>query len=128
MEQKLKSQTTNIKVMAEFRTQEQLEAIAENCNNGNWSDAAKLAESGGFYVSDLINMDAQDLLSEGFKDVAILGEMAQELRETVPPTKEQITTVLKKYVETTFPNGVGSANHFIDSILISNIANDIINL
>ena len=29
----------------------------ENCNNGNWSDAAQNAVDYGFYTNDIANMD-----------------------------------------------------------------------
>jgi hypothetical protein len=65
----------------EYRTQEQLENMAENCNNGNWSDAAQNAVDYGFYTNDIANMDPNaELWVDGWQDVAILVEMAQKLR------------------------------------------------
>ena len=41
--------------MKEYRTLEQFEEIADNCLNGNWTDAAKGCVEYGFYANDLIN-------------------------------------------------------------------------
>ena len=58
--------------MKEYRTQKQLEHIADNCNNGNWKDAAKSFVEHGFSLSDFNAMNAQELFSEGIEDIAVL--------------------------------------------------------
>ena len=66
--------------MKKYRTQAQLEEIAEGCNNGNWTWAAEKCEEGGFWVSDIVNFDVEELFDEGWKDVAHLVEQAQNIR------------------------------------------------
>lgn len=66
--------------MKQYRTQEQLEEIADNCNNGNWSDGAKGCVEYGFYVNDFSNMEASEYFSDGWEDIAIVCEMAMKLR------------------------------------------------
>jgi hypothetical protein len=66
--------------MEKFRTEAQFLEIAEDANNGNFQDAAKLAEKYGFYASDLIrHQENTNALSDAL-DVAYIAEMAQELR------------------------------------------------
>ena len=64
----------------EYRTAEQFETIAENCINGNWKDAAKNCIEYGFYANDLINHQEQTNLFDDLTDLAILAELAAELR------------------------------------------------
>jgi len=68
--------------MKDYRTQEQFETIADNCLNGNWSDAAQNCVDYGFYANDLIKARENDDLNlfEDLTDLAILSEMAAELR------------------------------------------------
>lgn len=66
--------------MKQYRTQEQLEEIADTCNNGNWTRGAELCEEYGFYVSDINNLDGAELFSKGWYDVATLVEQAQNIR------------------------------------------------
>ena len=65
----------------EYRTQEQFERIQENAMNGNWSDAAELAELAAFYSKDLIecyeNTECKLIKPT---DLAIIAEMTQALR------------------------------------------------
>ena len=68
--------------MKDYRTQEQFETIADNCLNGNWSDAAQNCVDYGFYANDLIKARENDDLNlfEDLTDLAKLSEMAAELR------------------------------------------------
>lgn len=64
----------------EYRTAEQFESIAENCLNGNWSDAAKECVKYGFFANDLRKHNEESQLFEDLYDIAELAEMAQKLR------------------------------------------------
>ena len=66
--------------MKKYRTQAQLEEIAEGCNNGNWTWAAEKCVEYGFWVSDINNLNGDALFTEGWYDVAILIEQAQAIR------------------------------------------------
>lgn len=68
------------KLQKEYRTDKQFEEIAENCFNGNWKDAAKNCEEYGFYASDLIRKNKELELFTDLYDIAIISEMAQEIR------------------------------------------------
>jgi hypothetical protein len=64
----------------EFRTSEQFEEIADNCLNGNWSDAAQNCVDYGFYANDLINKNKELELFDDLYDIAELIEIATKLR------------------------------------------------
>lgn len=64
----------------EYRTAEQFEEIAENCLNGNWSDAAKNCVEYGFYANDLRKFNEELELFDDIYDIAELVEMAERLR------------------------------------------------
>lgn len=64
----------------EFRTNEQFEEIADNCLNGNWSDAAQNCVDYGFYANDLINKNKELELFADLYDIAELIEIATKLR------------------------------------------------
>lgn len=64
----------------EFRTNEQFEEIADNCLNGNWSDAAQNCVDYGFYANDLINKNKELELFDDLYDIAELIEIATKLR------------------------------------------------
>ena len=64
----------------EFRTDEQFESIAENCLNGNWSDAAIECVEYGFYANDLIRKNKEHELFDDIYDIAELAEMAMSRR------------------------------------------------
>ena len=66
--------------MKKYRTTEQFEEIAENCLNGNWSDAAQNCVDYGFYANDLRNANEESELFSDLYDIAELVEMAQKLR------------------------------------------------
>lgn len=66
--------------MKQYRTLEQFESIADNCLNGNWSDAAKECVEYGFYASDLIRLNQEHELFDDKYDIAELAEIAQKLR------------------------------------------------
>lgn len=66
--------------MKTYRTDEQFEEIAENCLNGNWSDAAQNCVDYGFYANDLINKNKELELFDDFYDIAELIEIATKLR------------------------------------------------
>ena len=63
----------------EYRTMEQFEEIAENCLNGNWSDAAKNCVDYGFFANDLRIKNEENQLFSDLYDIAELAEMAQKL-------------------------------------------------
>jgi len=64
----------------QFRTEEQFESIAENCYNGNWTDAANECIEYGFYANDLINYNKELELFSDLYDIAELAELAMKLR------------------------------------------------
>ena len=69
----------------EYRTHKQFEEIVESCTNGNWTQASKECEEFGFYANDLIKAQEQakedgTFCFEGEKDIALLAELATELR------------------------------------------------
>lgn len=66
--------------MKQYRTQEQFEEIADNCLNGNWSDAAQNCVDFGFWANDLIKMNKENELFDDIYDLVELIEMAQKLR------------------------------------------------
>jgi len=66
--------------MKKYRTLEQFEEIADNCLNGNWSDAAKDCVEYGFYANDLRRFNEENELFDDLYDIAELAEMAQKLR------------------------------------------------
>jgi len=66
-----------------YRTLEQLQSIADNANNGNWSDAAKEYADAGFYVADIANKysdKVDELFQDGWEDIALLAELAHRYR------------------------------------------------
>lgn len=68
--------------MANYRTEEQFISLMENAQNGNWSDAFRDAEEGGFYAQDLIRHFeniGEDCGFE-FEDLIYIAEGAQKLR------------------------------------------------
>lgn len=64
-----------------FRTYEQFESIADNCINGNWTDAAKECVEYGFRAYDLIRFNKEYELFDDLYDIAELAEMAQSYRQ-----------------------------------------------
>ena len=64
----------------EYRTKEQFESIAEDCLNGNWTDAAKQCVECGFYANDLRRFNEELELFEDLYDIAELAEIAQKMR------------------------------------------------
>lgn len=64
----------------QYRTQEQFEEIADNCLNGNWSDAAKGCVEYGFFANDLRRFNESSELFDDLYDIAELAELAQKLR------------------------------------------------
>lgn len=66
--------------MKQYRTQEQFEEIADNCLNGNWSDAAQNCVDFGFWANDLIKMNKENELFDDIYDLVELIEMAQKIR------------------------------------------------
>ena len=70
--------------MKTYRTVEQFETIVNNCENGNWGDAAQNCVDFGFYAQDLINKQNEyDFTGIGFadlSDIALVAEQAQKLR------------------------------------------------
>jgi len=66
----------------EYRTTQQFEEISESALNGNWKQAFKQCEEYGFYANDLIeHYEANEVNIIDLKDIAILSEGAQELRQ-----------------------------------------------
>lgn len=63
-----------------YRTEEQFISIADNCINGNWSDAAKECVEYGFYAADLIRFNQDLEYFDDLYDIAELIEMATKLR------------------------------------------------
>jgi hypothetical protein len=68
-------------VNKEYRTQEQFESIAENCLNGNWTDAANECVEFGFFANDLKKYNEELNLFDDIYDIAELAEMAQKFRK-----------------------------------------------
>lgn len=66
--------------MTTYRTNEQFESIADNCLNGNWTDAAKECIEYGFFANDLINKNKSLELFDDLYDLAELIEIATKLR------------------------------------------------
>jgi hypothetical protein len=66
--------------MKEYRTQEQFESIADNCLNGNWTDAAKECVEYGFFANDLIKFNKETELFDDPYDIAELIELTQKFR------------------------------------------------
>lgn len=66
--------------MKNYRTLEQFEEIADDCLNGNWSDAAKNCVKYGFYANDLRRFNEENELFDDLYDIAELAEMAQKMR------------------------------------------------
>ena len=65
----------------EYRTDEQFESIADNCLNGNWTDAAKECIEYGFFANDLRIKNEELELFTDLYDIAELAELAQKLRK-----------------------------------------------
>ena len=66
--------------MTTYRTNEQFESIADNCFNGNWTDAAKECIEYGFFANDLINKNKSLELFDDLYDLVELIEIATKLR------------------------------------------------
>lgn len=66
--------------MTTYRTDEQFESIAENCLNGNWTDAAKECIEYGFFANDLINKNKKLELFDDIYDLVELIEIATKIR------------------------------------------------
>ena len=66
--------------MKTYRTDEQFESIADNCLNGNWTDAAKECIEYGFFANDLINKNKSLELFDDLYDLVELIEIATKLR------------------------------------------------
>lgn len=66
--------------MKTYRTDEQFESIADNCLNGNWSDAANECIEYGFYANDLINKNKELDLFDDLYDLVELIELATQKR------------------------------------------------
>jgi len=66
--------------MKTYRTDEQFESIADNCFNGNWTDAAKECIEYGFFANDLINKNKSLELFDDLYDLVELIEIATKLR------------------------------------------------
>ncbi len=66
--------------MTNYRTDEQFESIAENCLNGNWTDAAIECINYGFFANDLINKNKSLELFDDIYDLVELIEIATKLR------------------------------------------------
>ena len=66
--------------MKEYRTAKQFEEIADSCLNGNWNTAAKECVEYGFYANDLIKANEENDLFADLTDLAILTELAAEIR------------------------------------------------
>jgi len=66
----------------EYRTEEQFIDIMENAINGNWSDAFKGAEEGGFFAQDLIRHyeNIGEMYGFELEDLVYIAEGAQRLR------------------------------------------------
>lgn len=68
-------------VKKEYRTKKQFESIAENCLNGNWTDAANECVEFGFFANDLKKYNEELNLFDDIYDIAELAEMAQKFRK-----------------------------------------------
>ena len=66
----------------EYRTEEQFESIAENCLNGNWTDAAEECMEFGFWANDLKKANEELELFTDLYDLMRLVELTQKLRYT----------------------------------------------
>lgn len=64
----------------EYRTEAQFIEIAENCLNGNWSDAGNNCVEYGFYANDLINWNKELELFSDLYDLTELIEIATKIR------------------------------------------------
>ena len=71
---------TTTKTATAYRKVEQFSAMRENVQNGNWRDAAKIGESGGWYSSDILEFNDSYEYPFDMRDLVILVEMIQELR------------------------------------------------
>jgi len=69
-----------MKTNKQYRTVEQFESIAENCLNGNWTDAANECVEFGFYANDLRRHNEENPMFDDLYDIAELAEMAQKFR------------------------------------------------
>jgi len=67
--------------MKNYRTLEQFEEIAENCLNGNWTDAAENCIEYGFYAGDLILFNKEYEFFDDLYDLVELIELATKLRK-----------------------------------------------
>lgn len=66
--------------MKNYRTSKQFESIAENCSNGNWTDAANECVEFGFFANDLRKHNEKNELFSDLYDIAELAETAQKIR------------------------------------------------
>ncbi len=66
--------------MKSYRTLEQFEEIADNCLNGNWTDAGQNCVDYGFYANDLIKFNKEYELFDDIYDLVELIEIATKLR------------------------------------------------
>lgn len=66
--------------MKNYRSLEQFEEIADNCFNGNWSDASKNCVDYGFYANDLIKFNKEYKLFDDIYDLVELIEIATQKR------------------------------------------------
>ena len=64
----------------QFRTEEQFESIAENCLNGNWSDAANECIEYGFWANDLQKANEENQQFTDLYDLMHLVELAMKFR------------------------------------------------
>jgi len=64
----------------QFRTEEQFESIAENCFNGNWTDASEECVEFGFYANDLQRFNEELELFTDLYDLMHLVELAMKFR------------------------------------------------
>jgi hypothetical protein len=66
--------------MKSYRTLEQFEEIADNCLNGNWTDAGQNCIDYGFYANDLIKFNKEYELFDDIYDLVELIEIATKKR------------------------------------------------
>ena len=66
--------------MTTYRTDKQFESIADSCENGNWTFAAKECIEYGFFANDLINKNKKLKLFSDIYDLVELIEIATKLR------------------------------------------------
>ena len=68
--------------MKKYRTEEQFHSLMDTAINGNWTDAFKEAEEGGFYAQDLIRFYEETGEDYGYEmeDLIYIAEGAQKLR------------------------------------------------